>query len=77
MLTSRSEEQSSSMVWRKSSYSGGDNECIEVADGVPGDIPVRDSKNIAGPVLTFTPDAWQAFLAGVHAGEFAPGDGAP
>ena len=37
-------------AWRKSSYSGGGGgECIEIADNVPGVIPVRDSKNPEGP----------------------------
>ncbi|MBC7271267.1 MAG: DUF397 domain-containing protein, partial [Streptomyces sp.] len=35
----------STAAWRKSSYSdGGDNNCLEVADGHPGIVPVRDSK---------------------------------
>ncbi|MQY16406.1 hypothetical protein SRB5_66050 [Streptomyces sp. RB5] len=58
--------------WRKSSYSnaaGGD--CIEVADGYPGLIPVRDSKNPSGPALVFTADAWAAFVAAVAAGDVA------
>lgn len=53
-------------VWRKSSRSntqGG--ECVEVADKLPGVIGVRDSKDPAGPVLTFDPTAWRAFLTGL------------
>ncbi len=49
--------------WRKSRYSGGNNECVEIADNLPGLIAVRDSKDPDGPVLRFTPDAWEAFLA--------------
>lgn len=49
--------------WRKSSYSGGDQgSCIEVADG-HANVPVRDSKDPHGPALTFSPDAWSAFVA--------------
>jgi hypothetical protein len=33
-------------------------------------VMVRDSKDHQGPVLTFTPGEWQAFLDGVHGGEF-------
>ena len=33
--------------WRKSSFSGGDGQCVEVAHAGA----VRDSKNPAGPVL--------------------------
>ncbi|MFE3247918.1 DUF397 domain-containing protein [Streptomyces sp. NPDC059209] len=50
--------------WRKSSYSNGDGgECVEVADGHPGVIPVRDSKTPTGPVLLLTPTAWSGFVA--------------
>ncbi|MFH0244610.1 DUF397 domain-containing protein [Streptomyces sp. HK10] len=49
-------------VWRVSSHSGGQGECVEVADDVPGIVPVRDSKRPTGPVLGFGPDAWGAFL---------------
>ncbi|WTA56610.1 DUF397 domain-containing protein [Kitasatospora purpeofusca] len=63
----------SSVNWRKSTYSGGDNECIEVADGAPGVLPVRDSKDPLGPSLVFTIEAWGAFVAAVRVGEFSVG----
>ncbi|GAA0384313.1 hypothetical protein GCM10009541_28800 [Micromonospora gifhornensis] len=50
--------------WRtatRSSNNGGN--CVEVADNLPGRILVRDSKDRAGGVLTFAPDAWRAFVA--------------
>jgi Domain of unknown function (DUF397) len=57
--------------WRKSSYSGnGGGNCVEVANLADGMTAVRDSKNPDGAVLTFTAGEWQAFLAGVRAGEF-------
>jgi hypothetical protein len=47
-------------TWRKSSYSGGQGNCIEV--GTPdGTIAVRDTKDRPGPVLRFTPAAWRRF----------------
>nr|WP_129843937.1 DUF397 domain-containing protein [Streptomyces sp. RFCAC02] len=52
--------------WRTSSYSnetGGD--CVEVAFNVAGLHPVRDTKNRAGAVLTFTTPAWTSFLGHV------------
>ncbi|WP_435242805.1 DUF397 domain-containing protein [Streptomyces cucumeris] len=50
------------MDWRKSSYSGSEGgACVEVA-ACPGNIHVRDSKDTTGPVLTFTADAWAAFV---------------
>lgn len=59
-----------STAWRKSSYSGGDNECIEVAAVVSGVVAVRDSKDSAGPMLAFAPQAWRAFVGAVGAEEF-------
>lgn len=55
-------------VWRKSSRSG-TNGCVEVAR-IDDQIAVRDSKDPEGPALLFTTREWQAFLAGILAGEF-------
>ena len=56
-------DQLSSTTWVKSSYSGDNGgNCVEVAPAFPATIPVRDSKNPDGPVLTFAPPAWKAFL---------------
>lgn len=53
-----------SAAWRKSSYSNGlGGECLEVADGFPGAVPVRDSKAPAGPVLVVPSYAWKSFIA--------------
>ncbi|MEU5756949.1 DUF397 domain-containing protein [Streptomyces sp. NPDC047829] len=53
-------------TWRKSSYSdGGGTNCVEVADGCPGLVPVRDSKVPEGRVLVFGAGSWGAFLAGM------------
>ena len=49
--------------WRKSSHSGSNGHCVEVAGGVQ----VRDSKDPGGPVLTFTPAEWRAFIATLKA----------
>ncbi|MER5970984.1 DUF397 domain-containing protein [Streptomyces sp. NPDC002055] len=56
--------------WRKSSYSGGMGDCVEIAGTATGTAYVRDSKDREGPVLTFSGDAWRAFIADVSAGEF-------
>ena len=59
------------LTWHKSSYSNdqGGN-CVEVATGIPTVVPVRDSKDPAGPTLDFTPAAWRAFVAGIRTGDF-------
>ncbi|MEH1016603.1 DUF397 domain-containing protein [Micromonospora sp. CPCC 206060] len=49
-------------IWRKSTRSGGQGDCVEVADNLTGIVGVRDSKDPDGPALTFTPTAWTAFL---------------
>ncbi|MEO3789299.1 DUF397 domain-containing protein [Nonomuraea sp. B10E15] len=55
--------------WRRSSKSGGNGQCTEVA--FIGDrVAVRDSKDRGGPVLMFTADEWRAFIAGAKLGEF-------
>jgi hypothetical protein len=54
--------------WKKSSFSGA-NGCVEVLLE-RRHILVRDSKDTPGPVLTFTPVEWAAFIGGVRNGEF-------
>ncbi|MFF7993168.1 DUF397 domain-containing protein [Kitasatospora xanthocidica] len=51
------------MPWFRSSYSNYEGgECVEVAS-YPSAVHVRDSKDRTGPTLTFSPDAWSAFVA--------------
>ncbi|CAM5649148.1 DUF397 domain-containing protein [Streptomyces aurantiogriseus] len=58
-----------SAVWRKSSYSdGGGTNCVEVADGYPGIVPVRDSKTPAARPLFFSAASWAVFVGGVKGG---------
>ncbi|MFI7235675.1 DUF397 domain-containing protein [Streptomyces cyaneofuscatus] len=53
-------------TWRKSSYSNQDGgACLEVADDFAPVVPVRDSKNPHGPVLTFAAADWSSFVAAV------------
>ncbi|MFI6332573.1 DUF397 domain-containing protein [Micromonospora chersina] len=50
-------------IWHKSTRSSGNGgDCVEVADNLPGVVGVRDSKDTEGPVLTFDPASWTAFV---------------
>ncbi|MDI3407359.1 DUF397 domain-containing protein [Streptomyces cavernicola] len=54
--------------WFKSSYSNNGGACVEVATNLAAShsiVPVRDSKNPAGPTLTVHADAFSTFVAGV------------
>ncbi|MFF4948441.1 DUF397 domain-containing protein [Streptomyces chattanoogensis] len=57
-------------AWFKSSYSNNGGNCIEVADSLPGIVPVRDSKDPHGPALVFSADGWSSFVTAVKGGEF-------
>lgn len=52
--------------WRKSSYSLGNGECIEIASSGDGDVVVRDSKNPDRIVLSYDPVEWRAFLSKLY-----------
>jgi hypothetical protein len=43
---------------------------VEVASLPDGTVGLRNSRHPGGPVLSFTPDEWQAFLGGARLGEF-------
>lgn len=57
--------------WHKAKASNYNGACVEAGSGACGMVHVRDSKNPEGAVLSFPPRAWEAFLAGVKAGEMA------
>ncbi|WP_425302676.1 DUF397 domain-containing protein [Nocardia wallacei] len=60
----------SSAKWFKSSRSGGDKNCVEVAF-LPNDlVGVRDSKARSGPALVFSGPEWSAFTAAAQRGDF-------
>ncbi|AZQ40507.1 DUF397 domain-containing protein [Streptomyces sp. AS02] len=60
------------IVWRKSSYSGSNTECCEVA-ALPTEVRVRDSKCPQRAVLRFSLPIWQVAVAYFAWGESAGG----
>ena len=53
--------QDSPLMWRKSSVSGGNGACIEVAKS-GSFILVRDSRAPLGAILRFTPGQWNGLV---------------
>lgn len=61
--------QQNALTWRKSTRSGAAGHCVEIASAASA-VFVRDSKDVAGPVLEFGTRDWARFLAGVRDGVF-------
>ncbi|MBB5939853.1 DUF397 domain-containing protein [Streptomyces zagrosensis] len=57
-------------AWQKSTHSGGNGACVEVASPGIQVIAVRDSKDPSGPSLSFSPESWDSFIADVNGGAF-------
>lgn len=51
---------SNKQPWRKSSYSGSEASCVEVAD-TTDIVLVRDTTNRAGGTLEFSVAGWRSF----------------
>jgi hypothetical protein len=57
-------------AWRKSSYSQGATQCVEVA-GLGAGVAIRDSKNPAGPVLLLTASQMRDLARRMKAGQLS------
>jgi hypothetical protein len=62
----------SNATWRKSSASGAENNCVEIANLPGGAKAVRDSKNLDREPLRSAASEWSAFRQGVLTGKFGP-----
>lgn len=51
-------------AWRTSSYSNNGGNCVEAATA-EGTVCVRDTRDRAGAVLVFAPEAWKRFTVRV------------
>ncbi|MFD5200244.1 DUF397 domain-containing protein [Streptomyces sp. NPDC058375] len=64
--------ETTTQQWVKSSYSDNGGSCVEWAPrtaSTTGIVPVRDSKNPGGPVLTVRATVFRTFVAGITSGE--------
>jgi hypothetical protein len=62
----------SALIWRKSSASGADGGCVEVAKA-ESSVLVRDSRNRTGRMLAFDLDQWRTFVRRVKNQGGVPG----
>ncbi|MFD4658274.1 DUF397 domain-containing protein [Kitasatospora sp. NPDC058444] len=68
-MTHYPDAEATGFTFRKSSYSGGNENCVEYGF-LPGAVAVRDSKDPSGPALLIDRAAHAAFIAAVATGEF-------
>jgi Domain of unknown function (DUF397) len=54
-------------IWRKSSYSFSNGNCVEIALLPGGEVGLRDSKDVNGPILRVTRSVFGAFVDEVGA----------
>jgi hypothetical protein len=54
--------------WRRSSYSAGEGNCVEMAT-LTGGVAIRDSKDTGRMSLRFGVEGWAAFCRSVNSAE--------
>ncbi|MEU1037631.1 DUF397 domain-containing protein [Streptomyces sp. NPDC005907] len=69
-MTMIPDSSATGFAWTKSSFSGGNNDCVEVAHGAMASaMPVRDSKRPAGPAVVFDDTTWGVFVDALKRGD--------
>jgi hypothetical protein len=61
----------SDLQWRKARRSANNGACVEVAPA-DGQVFIRDSKDLNGPVMRYPEYTWRVFLANVKIDQFDP-----
>ena len=56
----------SGVLWRKSSYSNGQANCVEIGHAPSGQVAVRDTKDLAGATLSVSAETWRRFTAALR-----------
>ena len=70
MPANRPAQPECTVQWVRSSLSFANGNCVEVAGLPGGQIGVRDSKDVTGPVISFTPENGALSSGGARNGEF-------
>lgn len=63
--------RSSSVAWRRSSYSADQGNCLEISTG-RSFVLVRDSRDHCGPRLVLTLDQWRAMVRRMRHSDLEP-----
>jgi hypothetical protein len=58
------------VTWHKSRCSSPQGECVELARLATGEVAIRNSRHPDGPALVYTRAEIEAFVLGVHDGDF-------
>ncbi|MEV0229456.1 DUF397 domain-containing protein [Nonomuraea sp. NPDC050786] len=63
-------EELKNAAWRKSSFSGDNGNCLEVAQLPGGRVAIRDTERPDMHPFVVSGSVWAAFTSGAKAGEF-------
>ena len=66
-MTYPSEPAQPGLIWRKSSYSTGQNDCVEVAR-IQAAVLIRDSKDPRGGHLAVSARTWESLISSIKNG---------